>query len=307
MIARMVEIRTKPGKAEELCHKVHQRVLTILEAQPGFIDEIVLVSETEADKVVALSFWKTKEDAASYSVELYAQIRELIEHQAHASPKVHTFNVETSTAHKIARGRAAWPATLKRLPLPILRWSPAFVSSQSCLPVPSETHLSSRRKEGLQYRGAVRGQDAGGDLDAVIELRVVQQAEARAHRAAFRVVGTVHEPLDPRLQDCSGAHCAGLNRDVEGCRTQAMVAESLGRCAQRNDLGVRRWVAVGNRAVPAAGHHLSFGHDHCAHGHFSGTPGPPGLLERQLHVLRVFCVPVHEFQNSMTLRGRAPA
>jgi heme-degrading monooxygenase HmoA len=67
----------------------------------------VLVSETEADKVVALSFWKTKEDADSYSVEQYAQIRELIEHQAHASPKVHTFKVETSTAHKIARGKAA--------------------------------------------------------------------------------------------------------------------------------------------------------------------------------------------------------
>jgi len=107
MFARMVEIRTKPGKAVELCHKVHQRVLTILKAQPGFVDEIVLVSETDADRVVALSFWKTKEDAVQYSLEEYAQIRDLIENQAHTAPKVHTFNVETSTVHKIARGRAA--------------------------------------------------------------------------------------------------------------------------------------------------------------------------------------------------------
>lgn len=107
MFTRMVEIRTKPGKAEELCHKIHNRVLTILKGQPGFVDEIVLVSESEADRVVALSFWKTKDDAERYSVELYAQIRELIENQAHAAPRVHTFKVETSTAHQIARGRAA--------------------------------------------------------------------------------------------------------------------------------------------------------------------------------------------------------
>lgn len=107
MFARMVEIRTKPGRAEELCYKIHHRVLTILKAQPGFVDEIVLVSEAEADRVVALSFWKTKEDAERYSVEEYPQICDLIENQVHTAPKVHTFNVETSTAHKIVRRRAA--------------------------------------------------------------------------------------------------------------------------------------------------------------------------------------------------------
>ncbi len=107
MFTRIVEIRTKPGKAEELCHRIHQRVLTILKAQQGFVDEIVLISETEADRVVALSFWRTKEDAERFSVEQYPQIRDLIEHQVQTAPKVHTFKVETSTAHKIARGRAA--------------------------------------------------------------------------------------------------------------------------------------------------------------------------------------------------------
>jgi heme-degrading monooxygenase HmoA len=107
MFTRVVEIRTKAGKAEELCHKIHNRILTILKAQPGFVDEIVLVSATEADRVVALSFWKTQEDAERYSVDQYAQIRDLIENQVHTAPKVHTFKVETSTTHKIARGRAA--------------------------------------------------------------------------------------------------------------------------------------------------------------------------------------------------------
>ena len=107
MFTRMVQIKTKPGKAEELCHKIHQRVLTILKAEQGFVDEIVLVSETEADQVVALSFWKAKEDAERHSLEHYPNIRDLIQHEVHVAPKVHKFKVETSTVHNIARGKAA--------------------------------------------------------------------------------------------------------------------------------------------------------------------------------------------------------
>ncbi len=107
MFTRVVEIKTKPGKARELCHTVHEKVLKALKSQPGFVDEIVLVSETKADRVIAISFWKTKEDAERYSQQQYEKVRELIKHQAHSAPKVHTFSVETSTTHKIAKGRAA--------------------------------------------------------------------------------------------------------------------------------------------------------------------------------------------------------
>jgi len=107
MFARVVEIKTKPGKAEELCHTIHNRVLTLLKNQPGFLDEIVLVSDTEADRVLAMSLWKSKEDAELYSRAYYSKIREIIYHQIHAEPKVHTFNVDTSTFHKIVKGKAA--------------------------------------------------------------------------------------------------------------------------------------------------------------------------------------------------------
>jgi heme-degrading monooxygenase HmoA len=107
MFARVVEIKTKPGKAPELCHAIHQKMLAIFKAHPGFVDEIVLISETDADRVLALSFWKTKADADRYSQEHYAHVRELIEHQVHAAPRVRTFSVETSITHQIARGKAA--------------------------------------------------------------------------------------------------------------------------------------------------------------------------------------------------------
>jgi len=106
MFTRVVEVRTKPGKAKELCHTIHERVLSALKAQPGFVDEIVLISDTEAERVLALSFWKTKEDAERHSHEQYSQIKEIIQHEVHSAPKVHMYFVETSTAHKLAKGKA---------------------------------------------------------------------------------------------------------------------------------------------------------------------------------------------------------
>ncbi len=105
MFARVVEVKTEEGKAKEVCARIHERVLSALKAQPGFIDEIVLVSNKEG--IMAVSFWKTKEDADRYGRERYAQISEVVEHQAHSTPKVHTYDVETSTVHKIAKGKAA--------------------------------------------------------------------------------------------------------------------------------------------------------------------------------------------------------
>jgi len=43
----VVEIKTKSGKAREVCNTVHDKILSTLKAQPGFIDEMVLVSDTE--------------------------------------------------------------------------------------------------------------------------------------------------------------------------------------------------------------------------------------------------------------------
>jgi quinol monooxygenase YgiN len=105
MFTRVVEIKTKPGKAREVCQTVHAKIFSTLQAQPGFVDEMVLVSDSEG--ILAMSIWKTREDAERYNREHYAEVSELIRHLVHSAPKVHTFDVETSTFHKIAKGNAA--------------------------------------------------------------------------------------------------------------------------------------------------------------------------------------------------------
>ena len=105
MITRVVEVKTKPGKAKELCHKLHNDVLGILQSHPGFIDEIVLIADHDADQVLAMSFWKSKADAEDFHHLEFKRINEMIQHLAHTAAQVHIYDVETSTVHHVAKGK----------------------------------------------------------------------------------------------------------------------------------------------------------------------------------------------------------
>ncbi|MFB3915938.1 MAG: antibiotic biosynthesis monooxygenase [Terriglobales bacterium] len=106
MFARVIDIKTKPGKATELCHTIHNKVLSFLKGAPGFVDELVLVNEKEADHVLALSLWRSAVDAEKFSKEHFPKIKEMIQHHVHATPAVHMYAVDSSTMHRIAAGKS---------------------------------------------------------------------------------------------------------------------------------------------------------------------------------------------------------
>src|SRR5690348_6325168 len=107
MFTRIVEITTKHGKTKEVAETIQEKVLPILQKQPGFVDEVVLVSTAETNRVLGMSFWNTPEDAERYRREHYPKVEELLQPLLDSTPKVNTFDVETSTTHKIALGKAA--------------------------------------------------------------------------------------------------------------------------------------------------------------------------------------------------------
>jgi heme-degrading monooxygenase HmoA len=107
MFTRVVEVNSKPGKSHETANAINEKVLPILRQQVGFIDETVLTSDTEPNRVVALSFWKTKEDADRYQREQFKKVTDILSSLIESPPAVRTFNVHTSTPHKIAAGKAA--------------------------------------------------------------------------------------------------------------------------------------------------------------------------------------------------------
>jgi heme-degrading monooxygenase HmoA len=107
MYTRVVELTTKRGKARELCDTINEKALPILKKQSGFVDETVLASDTESNRVLGLSFWNSKEDAERYHREQFPKIHEMLKHLLETEPVIRTFDVHSSTTHRIAAGKAA--------------------------------------------------------------------------------------------------------------------------------------------------------------------------------------------------------
>jgi len=107
MFTRIVELSSKPGKSHQLAETINDKILPILKKQKGFVDETVFVSDEENDRVVALGFWNTKEDAEQYHRAEYQNVHEQIRHLLESEPVIRTFNVHSSTSPRIAAGKAA--------------------------------------------------------------------------------------------------------------------------------------------------------------------------------------------------------
>ena len=107
MFTRVVELTSKAGKARELCTTIDDQVLPILKSQAGFVDETVMVSDTEPNRVLALSFWNTREDAERYEGEQFDTVQTTVDHLLETAPVVRTFDVHTSIAQKVTVKQAA--------------------------------------------------------------------------------------------------------------------------------------------------------------------------------------------------------
>src|SRR5579883_1240749 len=107
MYTRMVEVTAKPGKTDQLLETMKDTVLRKLRSQPGFIDLVGLVSERNRSRLVAISFWDSKESAERYHNEHFREIADMIRPFMDKEPTVDTFQVDTSTFHHIAAGKAA--------------------------------------------------------------------------------------------------------------------------------------------------------------------------------------------------------
>jgi len=107
MFTRIVELTAKPGKNKQLSDVINDKVLPILKKEKGFVDETVLVSDKDDNRVLSLSFWNTKEDAEQYHRVAYQKVHETLQRLLESEPVIRTFDVHTSTTHRIAAGKAA--------------------------------------------------------------------------------------------------------------------------------------------------------------------------------------------------------
>ena len=107
MFARLIEINAKSGKASDLARTINEKVLPILKKQTGFVDETILTSDTEPNRIIGLGLWNSSEDAERYQREQYPKVNEILLPLLESAPVIRTFNVLTSTTHRSAAGKTA--------------------------------------------------------------------------------------------------------------------------------------------------------------------------------------------------------
>jgi quinol monooxygenase YgiN len=107
MFTRIVECYVKRENLQQFKEKLQNDVLPILQSQPGFIDLLALSSEDEPERTASISLWKSRADAERYHRDQYEAIVDSIRPLLRDEPSVELYNVETSTAHRIASSKAA--------------------------------------------------------------------------------------------------------------------------------------------------------------------------------------------------------
>jgi hypothetical protein len=84
-----------------------------------------------------------------------------------------------------------------------------------------------RPEEGFHQVTAFVGENAGGDLDPMIEFAAHADAEMRRHAPETLVVGAVNKPLHAGVNQRPCAHCAGLDRGIDGDARKSIIAHFL--------------------------------------------------------------------------------
>ena len=139
--------------------------------------------------------------------------------------------------------------------------------------------LAAFAEKSCEEGAALFGEEVGGDFDFVVELGVVHNGEDAAAGSRLGVVGGVDKAGDARMEDGSGTHGAGFERDVEGAVCEAVVAKMKAGLAEGDDLGVGGGVTVSEDAVLAATDDLVSVDDDGAYGNLAVGFGVIGFCD----------------------------
>ena len=102
MFSHVIELTAKPGQAKTLVKMIRDlAVPQIIRPCEGFVDEIVLLSDTNPDQVSSISFWRSKQDAERFYATGFAKVSALLQSVLAAKPERHEFVVAASTNNNI--------------------------------------------------------------------------------------------------------------------------------------------------------------------------------------------------------------
>lgn len=106
MYTRVVDCTLRSDKRESFNLVLRDQVLPLLRQQPGFVALIGLLSDDQAERALAVTFWQTKDDAVRF-YRGAAPMRDYLEPLTAQPPKVEHFDLDTSIFQFTAASKAA--------------------------------------------------------------------------------------------------------------------------------------------------------------------------------------------------------
>jgi hypothetical protein len=155
--------------------------------------------------------------------------------------------------------------------------------------------LAAFSEERLDERGAFRSKQSRGNFNLMIQSRVGEDLETGANRTALRIVAAIHDPRDASLNNRPCTHAARLDRNVQGRRSQPVIAEFPRAFAQHHNFRVRGGVAIPDRAIARTRDYFAVSHQDCADRDLSSQRRRASLFKGQLHEFEIV---IHKLTGS---------
>jgi len=108
MFARKVSVRLKPDSLRLFAGLMECKILPWLRKQEGFLDLIILALH-DGGEVATISFWDQEANAQAYNSTGYPEVVQILEELLDGVPYVKTFEVVSSTLHRVAPARQPPP------------------------------------------------------------------------------------------------------------------------------------------------------------------------------------------------------
>src|SRR5215475_3568710 len=105
MFARIISCTVQPAKVNEFRALLNDKLLPIVQAQPGFMENIEAL-DPQSGQFSCTTLWKSREDVENYDNGVFPEIASKISPMLQSNPVVQTLPVENSSTHHVRAAAA---------------------------------------------------------------------------------------------------------------------------------------------------------------------------------------------------------
>ena len=106
MIARIVTCTVQPSKLNEFRKLLNDSVLPLVQAQPGFVDNIEAL-DPNTGQFSCTTLWKSRTDVETYDNGVFPEVASQLSPLLQGNPTVQTLPVENSSTHRVRAATAS--------------------------------------------------------------------------------------------------------------------------------------------------------------------------------------------------------